>query len=80
MLGYGPVLASVTLRLLSVCRELGNAVSGHRLQRNYFLPEEKLTSKEGVSPMGIPINGTFVKLHLFVLSAVIFIKKNWFNL
>ena len=76
MLGYGSVLEGVTLKLLSVSRESGKAISGHRLQRNSFLPAEQLVSKEGVFSIGIPINRTFVKLHLFVLSAVLL--KKWF--
>jgi hypothetical protein len=71
MFGYRPVLAGVTLRLMSVSRERGNAISGQRLQRNSFLPVEKLASKEGVSSVGISVNRTFVNLHLFVLSAVL---------
>jgi hypothetical protein len=78
VLGYGPVLAGGTLRRLTVSRERGNAISGHRLQRNSFLPEEQLASKEGVFSMRTPINRTFVKLHLFVLSAALFKKTGLF--
>jgi len=57
VLGYGPVIAGVTLRLLTVCPERGSAVSGHRLQRNSFVPEEQMASKEVVPSMEYQLTG-----------------------
>ena len=74
MLGYGPVVAGVTIGLLTVSRERGNAISGHRLHRNSFLPEEQLASKEVVSSMEYQLTGHLLRfISLFCLLS--YLKK-----
>jgi len=68
VLGYGPAIAGVTLRLLTVCREGGSAISGHRLLRNSFILEGQLASKEVVPSMEYQLTGRLLSfISLFCL-------------